>query len=125
MTPSRRLPGTIAIIAVILGCAAQHPAQPVRVCIEMPTLADNDEAWRAIQWWHESVEHDCSAGAITVHAGTVPPDSPDACGWTDGAQIVWVCAPVFDVVRHEFGHILGYEDAPDGVMASGSAESPL
>jgi hypothetical protein len=92
------------------------------MCLALPTQVDNDDARRAIEWWHEPVTFDCGVGSIQVRQGPAPSWAPAACGWNDGTQIVWTCGPIFAVVRHEFGHTLGYGDTLDGVMGSGTTD---
>jgi hypothetical protein len=114
-----------ALAAVALaGCKTQRK-EPVVVCLDLPTEADNAEARRGIEWWHEPVVYDCAADSIRVHQGEAPASHPQAYGWFDGTQIVWVAGPVFAIVRHEFGHALGYDDSSSGVMACGEVPEPL
>lgn len=111
-------------LAVTLAAVAckRAPERYYAVCVEMPD-PDASEARRGIEWWGTLVWWDCVAPDLYVHHDASPPvDHPRACGWYDGHDLVWVCGPVFDVVRHEWGHVLGYGDSEFGVMASGDWE---
>lgn len=115
------------VIAATLALGCSKPDSTLRrVCLEMPTAADNAEAMRGIDWWGSRVEYSCDPPAIRVHAGPPPFQVDSALGYTDRTtEIVWVRGPVFWVVRHEWGHVLGYDDSASGVMASGAVAEPL
>lgn len=113
---------SVAVLLAWPGCRSEHHAQHT-VCLQLPTAADNAEAMRGVAWWGEPTVFACP-GDVVAHRGDAPPGHPLAYGWTDGSEIVWVMGPVYEVVRHEYGHVLGYGDSDDplSAMYSGGAE---
>jgi hypothetical protein len=121
-------------ITTICTCS-RHSSKQYTVCLNLNTESDNTEAKRGIDWWHESITYSCDpqssdAGIntnlfITVKVGTLESNG-FAMGYTDSvSEIVWIKGNIFTIVRHEFGHVLGYKDSAYGVMYSGSEPESL
>jgi hypothetical protein len=94
-------------------------AIPIKVCINLATELDNNDAKRGIDWWKENVQYTCDDSEVFIINGEAPSIAPDALGWTSVNTITYVKGPIFQVIRHEFGHILGFSDSEQGVMSCG------
>ena len=106
------------IVYIILSCANNH--KNYDVCL-MLNHTDNINAKNGIDWWKENITYTCPATITVKYAGEYETTIRNkACGWNDGTTITWKCGDIYTVVRHEFGHILGYGDSPFGVMSSGT-----
>ena len=91
---------------------------PVRVCITLPQ-GEAQEAWRAVRSWDTPtvwVLRDCAVAIVRA-----PAPRPDVLGFSHRevlhvtVGVVW--GDVYEIVRHEWGHVLGLPDSA-GVMAS-------
>jgi hypothetical protein len=110
--------------ALLLGCHESPPTnQPIpRVCVALANAEDDQEAIRGIRWWGEPFELACDVTTTNwVAVGPAPALAPNSLAWSDdgGVHIWYVAGPVTWVIRHEWGHVLGFVDTDEGVMACG------
>lgn len=114
-----------AIALFALGCGTS--GREYSVCLQLGSDEYNEQARKGIDWWGERVRYECGPQAIPViHSGPLP-QSSFACGWYDGSAIAWIQGSIYVVVRHEFGHFLGYGDSndPGSAMYSGAVPEEL
>lgn len=115
----------VAIALLALGCGTS--GREYSVCLQLGSDEYNEQARRGIDWWGERVTYECGPQSIDVIQSDPLPQSPFAMGWFDGETIGWIRGPIYPVVRHEAGHMLGFGDSndPGSAMYSGAVAEEL